>query len=128
MVQVGVTHGDTMARHTKFWESEVELRDQVIANLQREVQMYNQIVQHLKAGAFGMDRIVVMDDKSIRVLPAPPEAPVVPVVEEPAEQPAGPERWMPENSCNSEMTASMTELAESKNEKKEESVGAASNG
>ena len=32
MVQVGVTHGDTMARHTKFWESEVELSDQVIAN------------------------------------------------------------------------------------------------
>ena len=84
MVQVGVTHGDTMARHTKFWESEVELRDQVIANLQREVQMYNQIVQHLKAGAFGMDRIVVMDDKSIRVLPAPPEAPSP---ESPAEPP-----------------------------------------
>ena len=128
MVQVGVTHGDTMARHTKFWESEVELRDQVIANLQREVQLYNQIVQNLKAGAFGLDRVLVMDDKSVRVLPAPPVPPVTPVAEEPAEQPAGPEPWMPEFSCNSEMSASMTELAETKNQKKDETVGVVSNG
>tara|TARA_Y100000296_G_C5060820_1_gene199716 strand:- start:9 stop:305 length:297 start_codon:yes stop_codon:yes gene_type:complete len=85
---------------------------QVTTNLLNEfnpyldrLETYQQVLGALKRGEITLDQVQQMEDMTLRVMPAPPVA-----------------------GCNQDMSASMTQLAESKNGKKEESVGAANNG
>ena len=112
--------GQTLGRHTQFWENEVSMRDQRIRVLEQQAAQFNQLIHGLKTGVISWERVVTLETGEIQLLPEPP---AMPEVAEPS-------------SCDSTMSESMEELAASKKEttakaetvKEKEAVGAGSNG
>jgi len=63
---------DTLGRHTKFWENEVEMRDRIIRSLRNDLTTYNEVLAGLKDGELTWDRVQIMETGQLKVT-APPQ-------------------------------------------------------